>query len=94
MLEKLLAQFTGGKIRIANEAGPAGFNLYDDLTADGIECIVIPPSLLPVESGNRVKTDKRDSRKLAQYLDNKHPKRVYVLSKQERAHRQFVRTRS
>jgi transposase len=93
VLQKLLAQFKGAKMRIAYEAGPAGFNLYDALTADGIECIVVPPSLLPVESGNRVKTDKRDSRKLAQYLENNHLKRVYVLSKQERAHRQFVRTR-
>jgi transposase len=76
VLQKLLAQFKGGKIRIAYEAGPAGFNLYDDLTADGIECIVVPPSLLPVESGNRVKTDKRDSRKLAQYLENNLLKRV------------------
>ena len=93
VLKKLLAPFRSGKIRIAYEAGPAGFNLYDDLTADGIDCIVVPPSLLPVESGNRVKTDKRDSRKLAQYLENNLLKRVYVLSKQERAHRQFVRTR-
>jgi len=93
VLQKLLVQFKGAKIRIAYEAGPGGFNLYDDLTADGIECIVVPPSLLPVESGNRVKTDKRDSRKLAQYLENNRLKRVYVLSKQERAHRQFVRTR-
>ncbi len=93
VLQKLLAQFKGAKIRIAYEAGPAGFNLYDDLTADGIECIVVPPSLLPVESGNRVKTDKRDSRKLAQYLENNLLKRVYVLSREERADRQFVRTR-
>ena len=50
VLQKLLAQFMDGKIRIAYEAGPAGFNLYDDLTTDGIECIVVPPSLLPVES--------------------------------------------
>jgi transposase len=49
--------------------------------------------LIPVESGNRVKTDKRDSRKLAQYLENNLLKRVYVLSREERAHRQFVRTR-
>jgi transposase len=93
VLQKLLAQFKGAKIRIAYEAGPAGFDLYDNLTADGIECIVVPPSLLPVESGNRVKTDKRDSRKLAHYLENNLLKRVWVLSKQERAHRQFVRTR-
>jgi transposase len=93
VLQRLLAQFKGARIRIAYEAGPGGFNLYDDLTADGIECIVVPPSLLPVESGNRVKTDKRDSRKLAEYLESPRLKKVYVLSKQERAHRQFLRTR-
>ena len=92
-LQKLLARFKDAKIRVAYEAGPAGFNLYDDLTADGIECIVVPPSLLPVESGNRVKTDKRDSRKLAHYLEAGLLKRIYVLSKQERAHRQLLRTR-
>jgi transposase len=93
VLQKLLARFKGATIRIAYEAGPTGFSLHDDLIADGIECIVVPPSLLPVESGNRVKTDKRDSRKLAQYLENNLLKRVYVLSREERAHRQFVRTR-
>jgi transposase len=67
VLQKLLAQFKGAKIRIAYEAGFSGFNLYEELKADGMECIVVPPSLIPVESGNRVKTDKRDSRKLAQY---------------------------
>ena len=67
VLKKLLARFVGGTIRIAYEAGPTGFSLYDDLTADGMDCIVVPPSLIPVESGNRVKTDKRDSRKLAQW---------------------------
>ena len=43
VLQKLLAQFKGAKIRIAYEAGPAGFNLYDDLTADGIPEIVAGP---------------------------------------------------
>ena len=93
VLKKLLARFAGGTIRIAYEAGPTGFNLYDEFVADGMDCIVVPPSLIPVESGNRVKTDKRDSRKLAQYLESHGLKNVYVLSKEERAHRQFVRTR-
>jgi len=93
VLRKLLAKYTGATIRVAYEAGPAGFTLYDDLSADGIECVVVPPSLLPIESGNRVKTDKRDSRKLAHYLENNLLKRVYVLSKEERTHRQLVRTR-
>jgi transposase len=70
VLKKLLLQFRGAHIRVAYEAGPAGFNLYDELTTDHIECIVVPPSLIPVESGNRVKTDKKDSTKLAHYLEH------------------------
>lgn len=46
-----------------------GFDLYDRLTSDGIDCIVTPPSLIPTESGNRVKTDKKDSYKLAKLLE-------------------------
>jgi transposase len=93
VLKKLLAKYKGDRIRIAYEGGFSGFNLYDELTADGVECIVVPPSLIPVESGNRVKTDKRDSRKLAQFLESHRLKKVYVLSRKERAHRQYVRTR-
>lgn len=93
VLKKVLSQFKGAHIRVAYEAGPAGFSLYDELTADHIECIVVPPSLIPVESGNRVKTDKKDSTKLAHYLENNLLKQVWVLSKEERAHRQLLRTR-
>ena len=93
VLKKLLSRFAGGTLRIAYEAGPTGFSLYEELVADGMDCIVVPPSLIPVESGNRVKTDKRDSRKLAQYLESNRLKKVYVLSRKERADRQFVRTR-
>ena len=82
VLKKLLAQYKGARIRVAYEAGFSGFNLYDELIADGMECIVVSPSLIPVESGNRVKTDKRDSRKLAQYLENNLLKRVHVLSRE------------
>jgi transposase len=63
-LQKLLVHFKDCKIKVAYEAGPCGFWLYDRLTEDRIETIVVPPSLIPIESGNKVKTDKRDSRKL------------------------------
>jgi len=42
----------------------------DRLTADGIECIVTPPSLIPTQSGSRVKTDKEDSLKLAKLFES------------------------
>jgi transposase len=56
--KSLLTQFKGTCVRIVYEAGPGGFDLYDRLTADGIECLVTPPSLIPTESGSKVKTDK------------------------------------
>jgi transposase len=92
-LRRLLDQFQECKIKVAYEAGPCGFGLYDKLTEDGIETLVVPPSLIPIESGNRVKTDKRDSRKLSKLLENKMLKRVHVFTEEERMHRELLRTR-
>jgi len=92
-LQRLFDHFKDCKVKVAYEAGPCGFWLYDKLTEDGIEAIVVPPSLIPVESGNKVKTDKRDSRKLARLLENNMLKRVYVLSEDDRADRELLRTR-
>jgi transposase len=93
VFRKLLDHVKDCRIKIAYEAGPCGFWLYDRLTEDGIETIVVPPSLIPIESGNKVKTDKRDSRKLAKLLEGNMLKRVYVLSENDRADRELLRTR-
>ncbi len=69
-LKRILNRYSGSRIKVAYEAGPFGFWLLDRLTRDGVETIVVPPSLIPVESGNKVKTDKRDSRKLATLLES------------------------
>jgi transposase len=92
-LERIIFRLPKCRIKVAYEAGPCGFWLYDKLTADGIETIVVPPSLIPVESGNRVKTDKRDSRKIAHLLERNMLKKVYVLNEEDRADRELVRTR-
>ena len=83
-LRKVLDRYRGNSVKVAYEAGPFGFWLYDKLTEDGIETLVVPPSTIPVESGNKVKTDKRDSRKLAILLERNMLKRTYVLSEEER----------
>jgi transposase len=92
-LQRLFGHFKDCKVRVAYEAGPCGFWLYDRLTGDGIETIVVPPSLIPIESGNKVKTDKRDSRKLAKLLESNMLKRVYVLTEEDRIDRELLRTR-
>jgi transposase len=92
-LRQLLDRYRGGSIQVVYEAGYLGFWLHDRLATYGAECIVTPPSLLPQEYGNRVKTDRRDSRKLAHLLAKRMLKRVWVPSVEERYHRQVVRRR-
>ncbi len=67
--------------------------MFDRLTSYGVDCIVTPPSLIPQEHGNRVKTDRRDSRKLARLLAKGLLKSIWVPSPEERFHRQVIRRR-
>jgi transposase len=46
------------------EAGPGGFDLLRLLSGIGVACDVVAPSLVPVRAGDRVKTDRRDAKKL------------------------------
>ena len=92
-LRRLLDRYRGNRIQVVYEAGCFGFWLYDRLVEDGFQCIVTPPSLVPIEYGNRVKTDRRDSRKLSHFLAKGLLKQVWVPSEEERYHRQVVRRR-
>ena len=49
---------------VAYEAGPCGYELFRLLSGMGVACDVIAPSLVPVKAGDRVKTDRRDAKKL------------------------------
>ncbi len=52
-------------MRFCYEAGPCGYVLQRQIQALGCECIVVAPSLVPVKPGERIKTDRRDAKKLA-----------------------------
>lgn len=92
-LRRLLDRYKGNRIQVVYEAGCFGFWLYDRLIDCGIDCLVTPPSLVPLEYGNPVKTDRRDSRKLSHLLAKALLRRIWVPSKEERYHRQVVRRR-
>ena len=47
------------------EAGPTGYDLARLLKSLGVHCEVIAPSMIPRASGDKVKTDARDCRRLA-----------------------------
>jgi transposase len=92
-LHRVLARYSGHQMQAVYEAGYFGFRLHDRLVEHGIPCMVTPPSLVPQEYGNRVKTDRRDSRKLAHLLAKGLLKRVWVPSEEELYHRQVIRRR-
>ena len=64
-LAKKLLAMAPGAVQVVYEAGPCGYALKRKLEALGLCCEVVAPSLIPVKPGERVKTDRRDARKLA-----------------------------
>jgi transposase len=54
-----------GRVECAYEAGPTGYMLQRQFEAAGLSCMVVAPSLIPRKPGERVKTNRRDARKLA-----------------------------
>jgi transposase len=67
-LRRRLEREAPGPIECCYEAGPTGYALQRRLTAGRVHCRVIAPSLIPERVGDRIKTDRRDARKLAQLL--------------------------
>src|SRR5687768_5542551 len=57
-----------GPARVMYEAGPTGFELARALAAEGIECLVCAPGLIPRAPRDRVKTDRRDAERLVRLL--------------------------
>ena len=57
-----------GPVRACYEAGPTGFGLYRAARAAGIDCQVIAPSKTPRPSGDRNKSDRRDTDLLLRQL--------------------------
>lgn len=81
------------RLSVAYEAGPTGYALHRQLTALGIECIVVAPSLIPARPGDRVKTDRRDAAKLARLLRSGDLTPVWIPDEAGEALRDLVRAR-
>lgn len=81
------------QLRICYEAGPHGYGLYWQLTKLGVHCDVIAPTLVPVKSGDRVKTNRRDAEKLARCYRSGDLTAVWVPDAAHEALRDLVRAR-
>ena len=81
------------RLRVCYEAGPTGYPLYWQLTALGIACAVIAPSLIPTKAGDRVKTDRKDAVRLARCHRAGELTAVWVPDAATEALRDLVRAR-
>jgi transposase len=98
-LEKWIARLrkAHGKevlLRACYEAGPCGFGIARRLRQLGVECEVVAPSMTPTRTGDRVKTDKRDARKLARLLRAGELTAVYIPEATDETMRDLCRARS
>jgi transposase len=80
LLSHVRKHFPDQKVAFAYEAGPTGYGLYDGLVAQAYRCLIASPSMIPKAPGQRVKTNRLDSRGLAETLRGGQLKSIHVPS--------------
>jgi transposase len=84
---------SGHELRFCYEAGPCGYGIQRQLTAEGHGCVVVAPSLIPRRPGDRIKTDRRDAINLAKLHRAGELTSVWVPDATHEAIRDLVRAR-
>jgi transposase len=80
-------------VQVCYEAGPTGYGLARRLREEGYDCRVVAPAKTPKKSSERVKTDRRDAIKLADYLRSGHLTSIRIPTPEEEALRDLIRAR-
>src|SRR5512134_3049620 len=93
LLKKLAAAHPGVALHCCYEAGPRGYPLGRFIRQHGAECIIVAPSKVPRQPGDRVKTDRRDADQLARLLRAGELTGIYVPDPQDEAVRDLIRAR-
>jgi transposase len=93
LLNHVRKHFTEQKVAFAYEAGPTGYGLYDGLEAQAYRCLIASPSMIPKAPGQRVKTNRLDSRSLSENLRGGQLKSIHVPSPIYRELRHFTQLR-
>jgi hypothetical protein len=96
ILRKITARLGKGGRRLSfcYEAGPCGYGLHRWLTDCGHSCIVVAPSLIPMRSDDRVKTDRRDTMMLAKLHRAGELTGIWISDDAREAMRDLVRARA
>jgi transposase len=92
-LSKKLMPLRPALQQVVYETGPCGYGLARHLTKQSIPTSVVATSTIPRPSGQSDKTDRIDSRKLAQYAAKDMLKPVQIPTHKQEADRQLYRMR-
>lgn len=93
-LMKLLARYgEPATVQVVYEAGPTGYGLQRELARRGYPAQVIAPSLIPKRTGERIKTDRRDSLRLAELARSGELRAVWIPDPADEAIRDLTRVR-
>jgi len=92
MVRKVQGQ-ARGEVRMCYEAGPCGYAVQRWIRDAGAGCVVVAPSLIPRKPGDRIKTDRRDARKLAELYRAGLLTEVHPPTEQDEAVRDLCRAR-
>lgn len=79
--------------KICYEATHVGFSIARDLQAKNYSCEVIAPSLVPTKPGKKQKTNRIDSKKLADYYMKGMLTTVHIPTPKQEADRDLLRSR-
>ena len=93
LIKKLSAAHPGVILKFCYEAGPRGYPLCRFIRSHGVECIIVAPSKVPRQPGDRVKTDRRDADQLARLYRAGELTGIYVPDPQDEAVRDLIRAR-
>lgn len=88
----LKKRFVGSQIFSVYEAGFFGFGLHRKLVELDVRNIVINAASLQIAANDKVKTDKRDSKKLAEQLQDGRLRGIHIPSREEELKRVLTRT--
>ena len=93
LLHYVRKHFPDQKIAFVYEAGPTGYGLYDGLAAQAHPCLIAAPSMIPRAPGQRVKTNRLDSKALSESLRGGQLKSIHIPSPTYRQLRHLTQLR-
>lgn len=94
LIATLKRDYPNAQFHCAYEAGFSGYSLQRQLNGADIPCIVVNPADVPqTDKGRKTKTDRSDSKRIAEALHAGQLRAIYIPDKMTEGNRRLVRYR-